>query len=159
MTRLRFLARLWYYFRLGYSTYLTFILGYFSTLVTVYYLAIRNLPTLLDVFPDFVPFAVLASVIGGPFAILIGWFHMKRTALFTSEVDINYESNPYLYKLPPGYTLQAWGPLYLELLVQMERLLDKQELLTSDDKVRISVIKERLKVLADGGMVGTPRRG
>jgi hypothetical protein len=158
MTRIGFLARLWYYFRLGYSTYLTFILGYLSTLVTVYYLAIKNLPSLLDLFPRFVPFAALATVIGGPFAILIGWLHLKRTPLYTSEVDITYEANPYLYKLPPGYTREAWGPFYLELLVLMERLLDKQELLTGDDKTRIKEIEERLRVLAEGGMVGKPRR-
>jgi len=156
---MRFLARLWYYFRLGYSTYLTFILGYLSTLVTVYYLAIKNLPSLLDLFPHFVPFALLATIIGGPSAILIGWLHLKRTPLYTSEVDIAYEANPYLYKLPPGYTLEAWGPFYLELLVLIERLLDKQKLLTSDDKTRIKEIEERLRVLAEGGMVGKPRRG
>lgn len=42
----QFLFRCWYYFRIGYSTYLTFLLGFATTLVTVYYLAINNIPAL-----------------------------------------------------------------------------------------------------------------
>ena len=47
LANMRWIYRAWYYFRLGYSTYLTFILGYVSTLVTVCYLAIKNMPPLL----------------------------------------------------------------------------------------------------------------
>jgi len=55
-------CRAWYYFRLGYSTYLTFLLGYVSTLITVYYLAIKNMPPLFDVYPHFASFAALGAV-------------------------------------------------------------------------------------------------
>lgn len=158
MTRFGFLGRLWYYFRLGYSTYLTFILGYFSTLVTVYYLAIKNLPTLLDIFPHFVPFAILATVIGGPLSVLIGWVHLKRTPLYTSEVDINTEANPYNYKLPPGYWREAFDPVFIELLMLLNRLVEAQNLLSPEDKSRVEKLEQKLRTLAEGGMVGTPRR-
>ena len=98
----KWLFRAWYYFRLGYSTYLTFILGYASTLVTVYYLAIRNAPALLDLFPHFAEFGVLATVVGGPLAVVIGWIHLKRSGLYSSEADISVEASPYTYKLPPA---------------------------------------------------------
>jgi len=39
-------------------------LGYISTLVTVYYLAIRNIPELKNLFQRFWAFAVLATIIG-----------------------------------------------------------------------------------------------
>ena len=58
--------RAWFYFRQGYSTYLTFLLGYVSTLVTVYYPAIKNMPPLLDLFPHFAEFAIIATVVGAP---------------------------------------------------------------------------------------------
>jgi len=67
----RWIYRSWYYFRLGYSTHLTFLLGYVSTLVTVYYLAIKNIPSLLDVFPHFLGFAVLATILGVPLAVIV----------------------------------------------------------------------------------------
>jgi len=69
-------------------------LGYVSTLITVYYLAIKNVPSLLDVFPKFVPFAMLATVIGAPLSVAIGWIHLKRSNLYSSEATISVESNP-----------------------------------------------------------------
>jgi hypothetical protein len=81
----RWIYRAWYYFRQGYSTYLTFVLGYVSTLITVYYLAIKNMPPLLDIFPHFLSFAAIGTVFGVPLAIAIGWIHMKRSRLYSSE--------------------------------------------------------------------------
>lgn len=156
--RLGFIARLWYYFRIGYSTYLTFLLGYFSTLVTVYYLAIKNLPTLLDIFPHFVPFAVLATVVGAPLSVAIGWLHLKRSLAYSAEADIGVEANPYYYKVPPGYNRDVLFPLYLELLTQMKRLLDSQKALNHEDSVRIDELAGKLRTLIEGGMIGTPRR-
>lgn len=152
------MARLWYYFRLGYSTYLTFLLGYVSTLITVYYLAIKNIPELLTVFPKFVPFAVLSTVIGVPLSITIGWLHLKRSAAFSAEADISAEANPYYYKLYPGYVKEVQYPVYLELLLQIERLMDAQHALTPEDRARIESLEEKLRTLVSGGFVGSPRR-
>jgi len=154
----RFLARMWYYFRMGYSTYLTFLLGYVSTLVTVYYLAIKNLPTLLDIFPRFVPFAVLATIIGGPLSVLIGWLHLKRSQIYSSEADVGVEANPYTYKLMPGIWTEVYTPLYLELLVLQKRLLEAQKLLKEEDKNQIEALEAKLQTLLSGGYVGVPRR-
>ena len=153
-----FVARAWYYFRMGYSTYLTFLLGYVSTLVTVYYLAIKNIPDLLVVFPHFVPFAVLGTALGVPLSVVIGWLHLKRTPAYASEADISAEANPYYYKLYPGYTREAFAPLYLELLVQLKKLASAQGLLSSEEKARIEALENKMQVLIDGGFVGTPRR-
>jgi len=53
-----FVFRMWYYFRLGYTTHLTFLLGFATALITVYYLAITNIQVLLNVFPHFFWFAI-----------------------------------------------------------------------------------------------------
>jgi hypothetical protein len=66
------------------------------------------------------------------------------------------EANPY-YKLPPGFNREAFAPLYLELLTQLSRLLEAQNLLTNDDKSRIKALEDKLQVLIEGGYVGTPR--
>jgi len=153
----RFLYRMWFYFRLGYSTYLIFLLGFATTLVTIYYLAIKNMPLLLDVFPHFLPFALLALFIGIPLSCFIGWIHMKGSAIWTSEVDINVEANPYLYKMYPGYWKEVFTPLYLELLRGMKVMLEKEKMLTKDDKERIESLEENLRKLVEGGHVGSPR--
>jgi len=152
-----FIARAWYYFRMGYATYLTFLLGYISTLITVYYLAIKNIPDLLSIFPHFVPFSVLATAIGVPLSVIIGWLHLKRSAAFSSEADIGIEANPYYYKLIPGKE-EVFAPFYLEVLLQLKRLGSAQGLMSQDDISRIEELERKLRVLIDGGYVGNPRR-
>lgn len=154
----RFLSRVWFYFRIGYATYLTFLIGYVSTLITVYYLAIKNIPDLLNVFPHFVPFAVLATIIGMPLSVGLGWVHYKRSPAFASEVAIQYEANPYYFKLPPGWNKEVLGPLYLELLLLLKRLSSSQKLLDEDERQRIEELERKLHILNEGGFVGTPRR-
>jgi hypothetical protein len=154
----RLITRFWYYFRIGYATYLTFLLGYVSTLVTVYYLAIKSLPYLLDIFPKFEGFCVIATVIGAPASVLIGWLHLKRTQAYTAEADITVESNPWTYKAAPGKELEAMFPSFLELLRLVRKLVDSQNLLTKEEQLRIKSLENKLEQIVEGKMVGTPRR-
>ena len=153
----RLVTRAWFYFRIGYATYLTFVLGYVSTLITVYYLAIKSVPELLAIFPKFIPFAAIGTAIGLPLSVGLGWFHYKRSPAFTSEIDIQMEANPYYFKLPPGYNLEVFGPLYLELLQLLKKLSATQKLLDDADSRRIEDLERKLQVLNKGGYVGTPR--
>jgi len=154
----RWIYRAWYYFRMGYSTYLTFVLTYVSMLVTVYYLAIKNMPELLDIFPHFTPFAVLATVIGVPLAVTIGWVHMKRSKLFSSEQDIAVESNPYQYKLPPGYLKEAWVPAILLQLRLLRKLSETKGVLTDSERAELDEVEKRIETLLQGGYLGNPKR-
>lgn len=143
---------------MGYSTYLTFLLGFISTLVTVYYLAIKNVPQLLGVFPRFIPFAILCTVIGVPLSVLIGWVHLKRSNLYRSEADISVESNPWNYRLIPGYWKDAVVPaLYVQVRL-LHQLASKASLVSEDDLKELESLEEKLKTLIEGGFVGTPRR-
>jgi len=154
----KWIYRAWYYFRMGYSTYLTFILGYFSTLVTVYYLAIKNLPSLLDLFPHFESFVLLGTFVGVPLSVMIGWVHMKRSRLFSSEQDVSVESNPYNYKLPSGYLKEAWGPAMLMQLKLLRKLLETKGLLTDPERADVAELERKMKLLIEGGYVGSPKR-
>lgn len=155
--KVRYLARMWYYFRIGYATYLTFVLGAINTLVVVWYLAIAQMPEIQSIFGHFLPFAILVVVVGVPLGVVMGWLHMKRTPAYTSEADIAVEANPYYYKLPPGFNREAFAPLYLEILTELSRLLEAQNLLTNEDKSRIEALRGKLQLLIDGGYVGIPR--
>jgi len=154
----RTLTRSWYYFRLGYGTYLTFVLGYVSTFVTVYYLAIRNMPDLLNIFPRFLEFALLGTIVGGPLSVFLGWLHLKRTSAYTAEADLTTEANPYTYKLPPGIWKEALVPAFLELLKQNRKILASSNLLSEEDEQTISELQRKLSLLIAGGHVGVPRR-
>jgi len=153
------LFRAWYYFRIGYGTYLTFLVSGVSLVVTVYYLAIRNIPMLETVFQSFTIFTVTAVVVGAPLSVLIGWIHLKRSAAWKAELDIGAEANPYNFKLPPGYWIEVFTPLYLELLTLTSRLAQREGLLTDEERKKITYLEERLETLLRGGYVGRPRRG
>jgi hypothetical protein len=137
---------------------LTFLLGYVNILITVYYLAIKNSPELLEVFPRFVPFAVLASVIGIPLCVGIGLVHLKRSGLFGSEQDIAIEANPYQYKIPPGIPKEVDRPLMLLQTRILRRLGETSGVLTSSEKEQLDNLERQMQVLIEGGSVGKPRR-
>jgi len=143
---------------MGYGTYLTFLLGYVSTFVTVYYLAIKDVPMLLNIFPHFLTFVVFGTVVGVPSSVLIGWLHLKRTAAWTVEIDIATEANPYNYKLPPGFWREALAPTFLELLKQNRRILATNKMLSPEDEQKITELERKLATLISGGYVGRPRR-
>jgi hypothetical protein len=126
MNLTRLLFRSWYYFRIGYGTYLTFLLGFATTIVTVYYLAINNIPALKSVFTSFWLFTILSVAVGVPLSVLAGWFHLKRSQAFSSEVDIGVEANPYYFKIIPGKEKELQVPLTvanIDLTVAMARKL------------------------------------
>lgn len=156
--RVRFLTRLWFYFRIGYSTYLTFLLGAVNTLVVVWYLAIKDIPLIEEIFGHFIPFAVVVTLVGGPASIAVGWAHYKRTSAYTSEVDIQVEANPYNFMLMPGKEKEVWAPMYLEYLVLLRKLAQRGDLLDAEDVSRVEALERKLKRLLEGGFAGTPRR-
>ena len=122
----RLLFRAWYYFRIGYGTYLTFLLGFATTIVTVYYLAINNIPALKSVFTSFWLFTILSLAVGVPLSVLGGWLHFKRSQAYSSEVDIAVEANPYYFKIIPGKEKELQVPLTvanIDLTVAMARKL------------------------------------
>jgi hypothetical protein len=148
--------RAWFYFRMGYSVYLSFIMAVVNVMVTVYYLAISNIEGLKAVFPDFSIWAVTVVLVGAPAAVAIGWIHLKRSPAYRSEMDVAVESNPYYYKLPPGYWKDALVPVMLETMKLNIKLLNK-ETLTENEMKDLKELQKKLEVLIDGGRVGNPK--
>lgn len=122
----RLLFRSWYYLRIGYATYLTFLLGFATTVVTVYYLAIENIPALRSLFTNFWIFAVFGAAVGIPLSILAGYVHFKRSQAFSSEMDIAVEANPYYFRVTPGKEREIQVPaaiVNIDLSLAMARKL------------------------------------
>ena len=148
--------RAWYYFRMGYSVYLSFIMAVINVMVTVYYLAISNIPELKSVFPDFTTWAITVLFIGAPLGVAIGWIHLKRSPAYRSELDVSVEANPYYYKLPPGFWKEALVPVMLETMKLNIKLLNK-ETLTENEKKDLEALQKKLEILIEGGRVGAPK--
>lgn len=118
------LFRLFYYFRVGYGTYLSLPTGLFSFATIVYTLFIERVSYLKALLPHFYTFlfwGVLFILIGGIFS---GWLHFKRTHAYRSETEIAVESNPFIGKLQPGREtiFQPYNILYAKMI---QRLADR----------------------------------
>lgn len=149
--------RAWYYFRQGWSTYFAFIFAAVNTLTVTYFLAIERAPMLKEIFPSFLIYSAVATAIGIPLLIGIGYFHFKKSAAFSSEQDVNAESNPYLFKLPPGYNVEVIFPTYLALTNYLIKW-SKNEKLTTEEINEITELQKKIKILIKGGFVGSPKR-
>ena len=86
----------WFYFRMGWSTYFAFIFAAINTLTVTFYLAIEKYPLLEFIFPTFIHYVIIMCSIGAPVLIMIGYVHFKRSAARRAEIDVAYETNPYV---------------------------------------------------------------
>ena len=102
-------SRMWFYFRTGWGTYFAFIFSAINTLVVTYYLAIEEIPFLLEIFPSFGHYVTIIGLIGIPLLASVGYIHFKRLPAYASEVDISVEQNPYA-NLLIVITLKHCGP-------------------------------------------------
>lgn len=87
--------RSWYYFRMGWTTYLTFFLAATNSLVITYYLAIKELPILEQIFPSVFHYAIIIVSLLIPVMSITGYIYFKKSPQFISEADISIESNPH----------------------------------------------------------------
>ena len=148
------LSRSWYYFRIGWSTYLSFIFAALTTLTVTFYLIIDDYPVLKSVFPTFEVYLTVFSVIGFPLIIAIGYGHFKRTKARKAEVDIELETDPYrlrtlvnsdmilnlylkyysifLHRYNGNITEQEKNN-YLEILKQIQSFVKDRKLLSKHD--------------------------
>ena len=89
----------WWYFRQGWSNYLTFLMAAVNTLTVTYFLAIERYPVLVALFPNFIQYVLIVASIGIPLLVLVGYAHWKRSSARKAEVDIFYEVNPYIVRV------------------------------------------------------------
>ena len=148
--------RTWFYFRQGWTTYFAFIFAAVNTLVTTYYLAIKNVPELISIFPTFIAYVLIVVSIGVPLLVVIGYIHYKKSSAYAAEADINVESYPYFYKLQPGWNQEVVFPLYAVLMQALVKI-SKNENLTDKEIEEIKSLNEKLDILIRGGYVGSHR--
>ncbi len=150
--------RAWDYFRHGYSTYLTFIVSFFTFVSTTYYLLIRSVPFLQVIFPHFYVFIIVGIAVFVPLAVFIGWLHMKGTLAYPTQMAIAVESNPYNYLITPGKQEEAFAPAWLLTLKALQKILEKEEMLSPQEKSEFEDISAKLERLLKGEVLGAPRQ-
>jgi hypothetical protein len=154
----RILWRSWYYFRIGYGTYLALLIGIASNLVVLYRLGVVDIKFLAVVFPSLAIFTVAAIVVSVPVGIGIGLYHMKRTGAYAADASIGTEANPYMYKIIPGKEQEVLYPLLMLTAKSLIKVLDRDEMITPSEKQEFEEALAKASALLQGQPVGLPAR-
>ena len=131
----------WFYFRMGWSTYFAFIFAAINTLTVTFYLAIEKYPLLEFIFPTFIHYVIIMCSIGVPVLIMIGYVHFKRTAARRAEMDVAYETNPYVARtLVNTQILLSLNLKLSEIILK----LSTEEKLSKEEIVNVRKLQEDL---------------
>ena len=134
-------SRSWYYFRNGWGTYFAFVFAAINTLTVTYYLAIDKYPVLKEVFPSFIQYVIIVTIVGIPLLVFVGYVHYKKTTAYKSEAEIIYESNPYVRRVLVNTEIML--SLNLKLLDTITKL-SNDEKLSQQEIAEISKLKNEL---------------
>lgn len=115
----RRITRSWFYFRVGYATYLGFLHGLMNTIILLYFFMVKNMTGEFFGTSLWGLLVMMSISLVFPIAGIVGYIHFKRTPAYASEADITVESNPWYYKLPPGFWREAIGPLLAHLAIEL----------------------------------------
>lgn len=129
----RLIYRSWFYFRVGYGTYVALLVGIGGNLLLFYRLGVQYIDFLKDVFPSLTVFSIVALIITIPASIGFGFYHMKRTGAFAADASVSTEQNPYVYKIVPGKEQEVLYPVLALTLKGLVKVLDHQPV-TEDEK-------------------------
>mgnify|MGYP007094912443 CR=1 FL=1 len=145
--------RIWFYFRIGWTTYFALFFAGVNTATITYFLAIERVPFLLIIFPTFFHYIILVSSVLLPFLILVGWTHYRKSAAYSSEAAVMTENNPYMYKIPPGWNREVLFPILLKMTKFMITSSNNEKF---DDKniEELDELQKKLDTLLKGGKVG-----
>ena len=153
----KLIFRSWYYFRIGYGTYVAFPLGFASTMIVIYALAIVPVPFLHDIFSHLYIFGIVGLLIIGPISIYAGLYHIKRTGAYSAEASVLTESNPYVYKAIPGKEREVFLPLMVLMAKGLAKVMEQQNTLTSEEQREFQIVLDNANTLLEGASVGLPK--
>jgi hypothetical protein len=122
----RLIYRSWFYFRVGYGTYIALLVGLGGNLLLFYRFGVQYIGFLKDAFPSLTLFSILAIVVTVPVSIGVGFYHMKRTGAFAADAAVSTEQNPYVYKVVPGKEQEVLYPVLALTLKGLVRVLEQK---------------------------------
>tara|TARA_B110000881_G_C18251160_1_gene353350 strand:- start:3 stop:491 length:489 start_codon:yes stop_codon:yes gene_type:complete len=149
--------RSWYYLRVGWTTYFALIFSVVNTFTVTYFLAVQEFPIIKELFPSFGNYVVSLILIGIPILIFVGYAHFRKTNAYGSEAEIATESNPYFYKVAPGWLRDVQWPFFLKLSEFLIKS-NQNEKLTDDELKELKELQKKMDTLIKGGTVGDPRK-
>lgn len=140
--------RAWFYFRIGYGTYLAFVVNIIQFLLigTLY---VQRIPEFAGIH-----LTVLAAIFVLPFSIasiIIGVLHTRRQ--MRTDIVLSTLQSPYLFRVTPGKEEKLSIPLTILGLKIQRAWAEKIGMMTPELEADFNRFEEMLKVLASGGEV------
>ena len=153
----RLIFRSWYYFRIGYGTYVAFPLGFASTMIVIYELAFKDVAVIHDYFPRLYIFGIVALMVIGPISIYAGLYHIKRTGAYSAEASVLTESNPYVYRAIPGKEREVFLPLMMLTAKGLAKMMEQQHSMTLEEQREFQTVLDKANSLLEGASIGLPK--
>ena len=153
----RLIFRSWYYFRIGYGTYVAFPLGFASTMIIIYALAVVGVPVIHNIFPHLYEFGIVGILIIVPISIYAGLYHIKRTGAYSAEASVLTESNPYVYRAIPGKEREVFLPLMMLTAKALAKMMEQQHSMTLEEQREFRTVLDKAKSLLEGASIGLPK--
>ena len=151
----RILFRSWFYLRVGYGTYIAFLIGFLSNIIVIYKLAIAN-TSLVSLFPHLTEFTAITILVASPISVIIGLFHMRRTAAYAADASVSTEANPYVYKITPGKEREVFVPLSVMTARVLLKLAGDK--LTAEEKQELEAVLAKADKLLLGQSIGLRKK-
>jgi len=147
---LRHVSKAWFYFRMGNSIYLAFVMSFIQFITVEYVFVIQRIPFLA--FLHLLEFTVLFLAIYGGLAILAGVVHMRTQAFTDSEISA--PQSPFTYKmLPYGKERYLNVPMGLDMLKVTREIARAVGVLTPELEVRFAKYEKMYEILLAGGAI------
>ena len=113
-----------------------------NTLVVTYYLAIERVPELAAIFPTFTYYVIILVGCGVPILVVVGYSHWKRTAAYRTEMEVNFESNPFQSRILVNSEINL--KLNLKVIELINKISNNEKIDEAELK-KLSVLKDELK--------------
>jgi hypothetical protein len=110
----------------------------------------------VSIFPHLTEFTAVAIVVASPISVIIGLFHMRRTAAYAADASVSLEANPYVYKIVPGKEREVTVPLsILTARVLLKLAGDK---LTAEERQELEGVLAKADKLLLGQSIGLRKK-
>ena len=151
----RIIFRSWFYLRIGYGTYIAFLIGFLGNIIVIYKLAIAD-TSLVSIFPHLTEFTAITILVASPISVIIGLFHMRRTAAYAADASVSTEANPYVYKITPGKEREVFVPLSVMTARVLLKLAGDK--LTAEEKQELEAVLAKADKLLLGQSIGLRKK-
>ena len=135
--------RSWTYLRIGWLVYFYIIFAFVNLITLMYAFVISDFQFLKTIFSGYIEFAAILSIVVFSLCTIFGIRHFRSGAR-RSEIDINYETEPYFRRRNVNSEMLLKTYLILsKLLTKSKNDIESDEILSFEEE--ISSIKDMIE--------------